>query len=587
MDFIGFNIKKIRKEKRLSQDELSTISGVNYNTLIKIERNINNNPTITTVLQLAKALNVPINQIVTESTSINNDIKNKKELGQVFTSFKVARLMVDILCSELNYQGKILDPCIGKNVFFNELANKNSNMKLTGLEIDSSLIAKKEKYFYKHKNRQLFIKNFFDYSVNEKFDGIIMNPPYVRQEDLKGIINSKEKIYEIIEQLGLKVSKKSNLYVYFILKSLRHLKKNGKLVAVTYDSWLYSDFGKDFRKIINTIGTIESVIHFKEHAFEKVNIGATILVISLNKSKNNFKYISFNSPNDIPDKNSLKFIKSYRNNQFTNISIKPHEYIKLSSNLFTELQNISAYNISRGISALINKFFLFEKKEFNHLVEIIKDIKMIKNMSVKNEVKYLFNSNEELTAEEEKYLNNIKNIIIQYPELYRSTNRLLREGKKWYQPRLVQPGNMIFNYYFRDNTDFLLNNKLFYSADNFYNLHIQDSLEINFAILNSSFTKYALFKTSKPQGRGLNKLQLNKFRLIRIIDQNKLKNYSRINLKKIGLELMSRERNNNFDLIEKIDSILLKEYNLKIDQSYGFNQLKNHLEIAKERKYEI
>src|SRR3989338_2518294 len=148
MNFIGVNIKKLRKAKRLSQEELSTISGVNYNTLIKIERNTNNNPTITTILQLAKALNVPINRIVTDSLNKDLYIKNKKELGQVFTSPNVARLMIDILRQDLSPHSKVLDPCIGKNIFFNEYVNKkNHNTKLIKLEINRSLITEKERNF--------------------------------------------------------------------------------------------------------------------------------------------------------------------------------------------------------------------------------------------------------------------------------------------------------------------------------------------------------------------------------------------------------------------------------------------------------
>lgn len=587
MYFIGNNIKKIRKEKKLSQEELSTISGVNYNTLIKIERNMSKNPTLTTILQLAKALDTSLNQLVIDQSDGHKYISNKRELGQVYTSSKVAQLMVNILCNGLSPHSRILDPCIGKNVFLNELVKKENNFLLTGLEIDNTLITEKEKLFFNKNKRELHIKNFFDYSLEEKFDGIIMNPPYVRQEDLIGEVNNKVKIYRVMSHLGVNISKKANLYIYFILKSLQHLKKGGKLVAITYDSWLYSDFGKDFKKIISKFGSIDSVIHFKEHAFEKVNIGATILVISLGKHKDNYDYLSFNSINEIPSNHSLEFFKKIEKNLSLNIKTKSSEYIKLSIDLFTNLQSISAYSINRGISALINKFFLFERKEFDHLVEIIKDIKMIKHMSISNEVKYLFNSNDSLNEQEHRYLEGIKDIIIQYPDQYRSANRLLREGKKWYQPRLVQPGNIIFNYYFRNNTDFLLNNKLFYSADNFYNLYIQDSLEINFAILNSNFTKYSLFKTSKPQGKGLSKLQLNNFRLVRVIDQNKLSTSSRNKLYKLGLDLVGRGRNDNTDLIQRIDEVLLREYNLVTGQSYRIGHLLKDISVIKERKYEV
>jgi transcriptional regulator with XRE-family HTH domain len=57
------NLVKIRKEKGWSQEKLAVESNVSYNTIIKIERGGIKNPKIETVIKLAKALNVKIDDL--------------------------------------------------------------------------------------------------------------------------------------------------------------------------------------------------------------------------------------------------------------------------------------------------------------------------------------------------------------------------------------------------------------------------------------------------------------------------------------------------------------------------------------------
>ncbi len=58
------NLTKIRKDKGWSQEKLAQESGISYNTLIKIERSGIENPKIDTVIKLAKALEVTIDELV-------------------------------------------------------------------------------------------------------------------------------------------------------------------------------------------------------------------------------------------------------------------------------------------------------------------------------------------------------------------------------------------------------------------------------------------------------------------------------------------------------------------------------------------
>ena len=60
---IAKNIKKIRKKKGISQDKLSKLAEVAYNTIIKIESGAIQSPTIKTVQKIAKALDISLDEL--------------------------------------------------------------------------------------------------------------------------------------------------------------------------------------------------------------------------------------------------------------------------------------------------------------------------------------------------------------------------------------------------------------------------------------------------------------------------------------------------------------------------------------------
>ena len=61
---IADNIKKYRNKMGVSQNRLSKIADVTYNTIIKIESGANKNPTIETLSKIAKALNVGVDDLI-------------------------------------------------------------------------------------------------------------------------------------------------------------------------------------------------------------------------------------------------------------------------------------------------------------------------------------------------------------------------------------------------------------------------------------------------------------------------------------------------------------------------------------------
>jgi transcriptional regulator with XRE-family HTH domain len=61
---IAKNIKKLRKEKGISQDKLSKLADLSLNTIVNIENGNNPNPTIETLQKIAKALGISIDELL-------------------------------------------------------------------------------------------------------------------------------------------------------------------------------------------------------------------------------------------------------------------------------------------------------------------------------------------------------------------------------------------------------------------------------------------------------------------------------------------------------------------------------------------
>lgn len=61
---IAKNIKKLRKQRGLSQDKLSKLADISHNTIIKIESGAIQSPTMNTASKIAKALGVSLDDLM-------------------------------------------------------------------------------------------------------------------------------------------------------------------------------------------------------------------------------------------------------------------------------------------------------------------------------------------------------------------------------------------------------------------------------------------------------------------------------------------------------------------------------------------
>ena len=165
---------------------------------------------------------------------------NVKTLGQVFTPQEIVAEMLQL---RKNF-GRVLEPSCGNGAFFKEIPN------CIGIEIDPS-----------HCPENALNIDFFDYSIQEKFDTIIGNPPYVRYQDIND--STKGKLHSKI------FDSRSNLYLFFIEKCINHLNEGGELIFITPRDFFKATSSILLNKFIYESGTITDLIDLGDQSIFK------------------------------------------------------------------------------------------------------------------------------------------------------------------------------------------------------------------------------------------------------------------------------------------------------------------------------
>lgn len=149
------------------------------------------------------------------------------QLGQVFTPPRIVQAMLALR----QRQGRVLEPACGDGAFFKHLPGA------VGIELDA-----------RHAPPGAQIGDFFAYPETECFETLIGNPPYVRFQD---IAPTTRALLPTAHFDG-----RSNLYLFFIDKSLRHLAPGGELIFITPRDFLKATSACALNRYLYALGTI-------------------------------------------------------------------------------------------------------------------------------------------------------------------------------------------------------------------------------------------------------------------------------------------------------------------------------------------
>jgi adenine-specific DNA-methyltransferase len=176
--------------------------------------------------------------------------QRNKNLGQYFTPKPIAEFMCSLISHDSS--SKILEPSAGKGVFLKALTNAGFK-NIRGYEYDRSLP--------NESSLEIEYRDFLSAPIEEQFDVIIGNPPYVRWKNIPDEWKNrfkKDKYWsKIINGLG-------DLTYAFIYHAANLLRNKGELIFICPLFWSETLHGKQLREHLLRNGSVELLINLNE-----------------------------------------------------------------------------------------------------------------------------------------------------------------------------------------------------------------------------------------------------------------------------------------------------------------------------------
>ena len=158
-------------------------------------------------------------------------------IGQIFTPNHVAKFMVKNVIEFVGHLNnkiqdlKVLEPSVGEGIFLKYFLQHGFS-DVTAYEMDISLKDTLEKSYPKVNFK---FENFLGSDINEKFDLIIGNPPYLGQNYNAEIFQDYVKKYPICKKYFIG---NMDLFYYFIHICIEKLNFGGFLSFITTNYWI-------------------------------------------------------------------------------------------------------------------------------------------------------------------------------------------------------------------------------------------------------------------------------------------------------------------------------------------------------------
>jgi len=134
------------------------------------------------------------------------------------------------------------------------------------------------------------------------FNAIASNFPFIQQEDIPNDVltaffreqfEAKQKAF--LKDNSFKINERSDYFTYCVYNSIRFLKKDGMLSAITSNAWLGKEYGFQFKKFLLDNFHIKYIVRSNaEHWFSDSKVSTIFTVMQHGQSKEPTKFITIN-----------------------------------------------------------------------------------------------------------------------------------------------------------------------------------------------------------------------------------------------------------------------------------------------------
>jgi len=472
----------------------------------------------------------------------NISSEHVKSLGQFFTPFPIAHFMAKWITSKTQCN-TILDPAVGLGVFFRAILKEAdvTSYQLIGYDVDPQVLKKAKILFQGYEDSiRLINRDYMFNDWNNRYDGIICNPPYQRFQNYK---NRNEILAEFQSRLGLALSGLTNLHTLFLLKSVNQLSENGRAAYILPSEFLNADYGVFIKRNLITHKSLKYVIvfDFTENLFDNVITTSCILLFDNSADIKAVEFIAVKSLDD------LAYLESqfplYPNIKTSGKAVLYEDldenikwrayYQKQNGSKYKNLVPLSTYGkIVRGIATGDNDYFTFneqKKREFE-----IEDKYLLPCLTKANQASSYFFTKEDFeklrVAGKNVYLLNITDVSSSAVRRYIQLGEKLGVHKKyltshrtpWYSIESRPPAPILVTVFNRNGLRFVRNEADVRNLTCFHCFYLDmfamDKIDILMAYLITDIAREIFNDNRREYGDGLEKFEPNDLNNSKVID---------------------------------------------------------------------
>lgn len=492
---------------------------------------------------------------------------NEKETGSFYTPEKLIEFMVSYIGDRVA-PSSILEPSAGDGRFIKHIEQLNNDITLVEFDVEKANHLK-EKYNSKYK---VICSDFISYSLQEKtkFDLIIGNPPYIAKKAIPQ--DQYNKSLEIANYFNLDKSIVQNLWVSFVLSSIKMLENNGSIFFVLPFEFLQVQYAEKLRNFLEIkFNTIE-IVTFEERIFEDIEQDVCLVYLTNETmGKPYIKYCTYKNANVEEKTFESVIMRNKPLKKWSNCILNDEETERLM-NLARKYKKIAAYGeISPGIVTGANSFFIIPQNKAETLqVPPSNILKIITKSSV---IPWLlcFKKQDFDGLCGEKNNTHMLSLVGLDKELFsKELREYIKKGEKeeinvrykcshrnrWYDVPVVKSGEACFFKRYHHIPRVVLNQEQIHTTDIIYNIRFYpdyDPASFVFCFYNS-LTLALCEYNGRFYGGGVGELVPSEFKSIALP-------YKKIRKQSVEkLDRLFRNKADIDEIIDYVDSIVLSDF---------------------------